>query len=246
MKSFFLSLMLLCPLLVAHAQSDDFGIWYTVNAEKKIDKKWSVEGEVEFRTRNNTRTADCWNFEADVNFKPVKGIKISAGYMFMLDNVKEKITYNPDGNYNNWRPSYWAGSHRVMINVTGSKKFGRFEFSLRERWQYTYRPSKTTTRYDFDNAYWEDTNVRSKGKNMLRSRLAVEYDIPKCKVDPYASVELFNALRLERVRYTAGVDYKLKKIHTFSLYYRYQAVNNFDGDNDPNRHVLGLSYKYKF
>ena len=53
--------MLLCPLL-AHAQSDDFGIWTTVNVEKKIDKKWSAKGEVEFRSRNNSSTADCWNF----------------------------------------------------------------------------------------------------------------------------------------------------------------------------------------
>ncbi|MBR1518544.1 MAG: DUF2490 domain-containing protein [Prevotella sp.] len=242
MKKTIITLMLLCPLL-AHAQSDDFGIWTTVNVEKKIDKKWSAKGEVEFRSRNNSRTADCWNFEADINYKPVKWLKVALGYMYMIDNEPEKLSYNDDGGYNNWRPSCWASSHRVLVNVTGSKKFGRIELSLRERWQYTYRPEKMTTRYDFDNAKWEDTPIKGKGKHLMRSRLTAEYDIPKCKIRPYASVEVFNDSKLDKVRYTVGAEYKIKKIHTFDVFYRYQQIIN---DDTPNRHILGLGYKYKF
>ena len=61
---------------------------------------------------------------------------------------------------------------------------------------------------------------------------------------PWASVELFNNWSLDKVRYTAGIDYVVKKKHSFSLYYRYQRV--YDDDEEGNMHSLGLSYKFKF
>lgn len=90
-------------------------------------------------------------------------VKVAAAYSLLYDNNKEKITWNPDGNYNNWRPSYWGVRHRFSFSVTGNVDIGRLKLSLRERWQYTYRPSKITERYDFDNAQWETTEVRGKG-----------------------------------------------------------------------------------
>ena len=47
--------------LMAHAQGDDFGMWYEIGAEKKLSSKWSMGLEGEFRTRNNTKTADRWS-----------------------------------------------------------------------------------------------------------------------------------------------------------------------------------------
>ena len=132
----------------------------------------------------------------------------------------------------------------MFVSVTGSYKIGRVELSLRERYRYTYRPTKTTTRYDFDNQYWEDTQVKSKSQHILRSRFKVEWDIPKCKVDPWASVEVFNNRMLDKVRYSAGADYSLLKKHTFGVYYRYQRVYN--DDEEDNAHYIGVSYKFKF
>ena len=66
---------------------------------------------------------------------------------------------------------------------------------------------------------------------------------PKCKVDPYASVELYNAKGgLQKIRYTAGADWKLTKQHVVSAFYRYIDSH----DDDPNMHIIGLGYKYKF
>jgi len=223
---------------------DDFGMWYSVGAEKKIDKKFSVGAEVEFRTRNDSKTVDRWTGAIDASYKLLPWLKASAGYKFLYKNNKEKITYNSDGNYNNWRPSYWGNRHRFFADLTASVKTGDFEFSLRERWQYTYRPEATTTRYDFDNSKWEDTTVSGKGKNVLRSRLQVEYDIPNCKITPYANVELYNAWSIEKTRYTLGADWKLTKQHVLGAYYRYQSIN--DDDDEPNGHIIGLSYKFKF
>lgn len=234
-----------CPA-EALAQSDDFGIWTSAGLEKGFGKKWSVEAEGEFRTRNNSRTADRWDLSVGGSYKIVKGLKLDAAYTLLYDNNHESISYNDDGSYNNWRPSYWGLRHRFSVSLTGSVSTGRFKFSLRERWQYTYRPEKITERYDFDNGYWEDHAVRGKGKNVLRSRLKADYDIARCKVDPYAEVELFNAWALQKTRYTVGAEWKIKKQHTIGLRYCYQSVNDGDDDNDVGEHVLGINYKYKF
>lgn len=239
-----LAALLLLPT-VAGAQSD-FGIWYGAGVEKKISKKWSVDVEGEFRTHNNTRTADRWNVGASVEYKIVKNLKASAGYDFLYDNTPEKITYHADASLNNWRPSYWGIRHRFHADITGSLDVGRVKLSLRERWQYTYRPSKTTSRYDFDNKWWEDKEVGPKGKNVLRSRLQAEWDIPKCKVEPYANAELFNSWKLTKSRYTIGADWKITKHHVAGLYYRYQDVRDNDDDNEPDSHIIGVNYKFKF
>lgn len=237
-----------CFPLMAEGQTD-FGIWASVGAEKKIDKKWSVGAEADFRSRNNAKTADRWSFGVEGEYKIIKGLRVSAGYTLLYDNAPEKITYNIYNNvssYNNWRPSYWRYRHRFQVSLTGSIDAGRWSFSLRERWQYTYRPETTTDRYDFDNQWWEETTVKGKGKNVLRSRIKVDYNIKNCRIDPYASAELFNAWSLEKTRYIIGADWKITKNHNVGIYYGFQKANEDDDDDDSDSHILGVSYKYKF
>lgn len=238
-------LLAIAFLPVGTQAQDDFGIWYSAGVEKKLNKKLTIEAEGEFRTRNDAKTADRWDIGVGAEYKIVKNLKAGAGYDLIYQNTPEKISTHDDGSYNNWRPSFWGLRHRVHVDLTGSVAVGRVKLSLRERWQYTYRPAKTTTRYDFDNSYWEDTEVGAKGKNVLRSRLQASWDIPHCKVDPYASVETFNSWSLTKIRYTIGADWKITKKHGVGFYYRYQNVRD-DNENQPNEHIAGVSYKFKF
>ena len=239
-------------MAMASAQSD-FGMWYELGAEKKLSKKWSLGLEGEFRTRNNTKTADRWSAGISAEYKIVKGLKASAGYNLLYDNNQEELTWNTSGDSKKWTPSYWGVRHRLNLSLAGSIDVGRFSFGLRERWQYTYRPEAKDKKYAFN--YDDDDflsgytleSVKGKGKNVLRSRLQVDYDIPKCKVDPFVNVEMFNDDNgIQKMRYQVGVDYKIKKQHVFSITYRYQNVNDSDDDNETNIHMIGLGYKYKF
>jgi hypothetical protein len=117
---------------------------------------------------------------------------------------------------------------------------------LRERWQYTYRPEKTVQRWDFDEEQWEDKVRSGKAKHQLRSRLQVEYDKKRALLTPFASVELFNAWSVEKVRYTVGTDFRLAKRNALSVYYRFQDIRCNDDDGDPDTHYLGIAYKLKF
>lgn len=254
MKKLIIALLVATTLPIAtQAADDDAGLLVGVSVEKKFNKQWSLELEGEFRSRNNFCTTDRLSLGLSGAYKPLKWLKLDAGYQLLIDNNIEKITYNEptiddEGleviNYNNWRPSYWGLRHRVFASVSASYKIGRVELSLRERWRYTYRPEKTTTRYDFDNQCWEDTQVKSTNKHILRSRFKVDWDIPSCKVDPWASVEVFNYSMLDKIRYSLGVDYSVQKKHIFGLYYRYQRIYN--DDEEGNTHYVGASYKFKF
>ena len=238
-------LILFCSVLyptLSHA--DDGGLVASIEASHKFNKKLSAGLEMEFRSRNNFRTADRVSFGGDVSYKLLPWLKGSAGYTLLIDNNREHLSYQDDGvSYNNWRPSYWGVRHRFNVTLTGSYKIQRVELSLRERWQYTYRPSKIIDNFDFDEAEWEDHEVKGKGKNVLRSRLQLEWDIPKCKYDPFASVEFHTTRDLEKTRFIVGTDYSLKKKHNFKLYYRFQVSGSSD---EPNIHMLGLGYTYKF
>ena len=246
--------------LPASAQHDDFGLDFSLEVQKKIDKKWSMSLEGELRTRDDAKANDRWSVGLGADYKATKWLKASVGYYFLYDN-NERISYYEegdgavdDGDVEVGDPKkyakYWAPRHRFNVSLTFSKKLiGDFKFSLRERWQYTYRPEYTVDeRWSYlKNAYdGKEHTYRGKGKNVLRSRLQVEYDKNKMPVTPYASVELFNAKSLEKIRYQAGVDWSITKQHAVGAFYRYQHVCDEDEAEEPNRHLIGLSYKFKF
>lgn len=245
-KVLYLLALLMLPLASA-AQSDDFGVWTSVGVEKKISKKVSVGLEAELRTRDDVSELDRWSVGLDGQYKITKWLKVSAGYSLLNDNNR-KITYKETNGMPNKLAEYWGVRHRFNVSLTGSRKFGNLQVSLRERWQYTYRPSKTIDqRWDYDDEEFDNKpkTYNARGKNVLRSRLQLSYDIPNCHVEPYVSAEAFNAWSVEKMRYTAGADWKISKKHAVGIYYLYQSVHD-DDDNEPNRHVLGVEYKFKF
>ena len=246
--------LLLATMLLAaqpaKSQSDDFGMWYEVGVEKKLSKKWNVALEGELRTRNDSKTTDRWTVGLSTEYKIVKGLKASVGYVFLSDNNAEKLTFKSDGyTPKKWTPGYWSTRHRFTAGLTGSVDWKRFTFSLRERWQYTYRPEYTVDqRWSYyDNAYdGKPKTYESKNVHVLRSRLQVEYDKKGLAVTPYASVEFFNGWSLQKTRFQTGLDWKVSKQHTLGFFYRYQTVRDDEDDLEPNRHMIGIGYKFKF
>ena len=257
MKKFFCMMALAMTATAGFAQ-DDFGTILSLEAEKKISKKFSVGLEAEMRTRDDVKSIDRWSGGFQAGYKLLPWLKVSAGYTYLYDN-NEKISYYEEGDGKvkkgivnvgdpKKRGEYWGSRHRFNVSLTGSHKFGDLELSLRERWQYTYRPEQTVDqRYSYYDEEWdgEEHVYRGKGKNILRSRLMAEYKIRYIPMTPFVSVEAFNAWNLEKIRYAVGSEWRINKKNVVSLYYRYQHVDN-SSDGEPNRHSIGLSYKVKF
>ena len=242
------AILLTAVITLPLAAQSEGGLIVSAEAEKKLNKQWSINLEAEMRSRNDFKTLDRWAFAVGASYKFNKYLKADVGYKLLDYNMREKISYKSSGAYNHWRPSYWGLKHRVYASLTGSYKFANnLKLSLRERWQYTYRPEKTVERWDFDDEQWEDKVRSGKGKNQLRSRFEVSYDKKRALLTPYASVELYNSWGIEKIRYTIGTDIRLSKQHSLGAFYRFQNRKNTDDeDYDPDMHYIGIGYKLKF
>ncbi len=223
-----------------HAQS----LWSSIELNAKLSTNLGIFAEGEYRTYDNLSGTDRWAGTVGIDYKPLSYIKLTAGYTGMHQRIKAEITRK-----GNIIPSYWQPKHRTFIAVTGGYKIGRIELSLRERYQYTYRPNQYVTKYDSDGITRKtDEIIKTKHQHVLRSRIQAEYNIKKCKFTPYVSCELYNSLTdgfsIEKSRWTIGTSYKLNKKNSLSIYYRY--IDEADDDDEGNGHIIGIGYKHKF
>ena len=261
-------MFMLAPLCNANAQAteDEFGIWATVEASKKINKKFKVVGDAEFRTYDFVNNIERAAIGVKLEYKILKWLKSNVGYQFHYKHNPEETSikdpvYDEEGNFAgneyNIDNDYWVIRNRVYATISGEYKVGRFEFGLRERLQYTHTGSATTDetkyRYDLgmdpllsteDNKWLSTTEPEfkeAKHNLTLRSRLNVKYDIRNCKINPFASVELYTRLDewkgYDKLRYRLGASYKINKDNSISLYYLFEDVNG-----EANGHAIGFEY----
>lgn len=279
---------LLMAVATATAQSD-FGVWTSIEGSTKLNKNLELSLEGEYRTQDMSSITERVSGAVNLSYKNknfLPFLKADVGYTIMSMNYLGETTIKyeteDDGSYEldaegnpipkhmNVDDAYWATRHRATASLTGSVKWGRFKFSLRERYQYTYRmPSqcdrtrwyyrKRTGKYYLDEdrfngdgspnedySYMTDEK-KAKSDHKLRSRLSASYDIKKCPFEPFAEIEVYNeldnAFAYDKIRYTVGTEYKINKEHKLKLYYRYQDYADID---EVSGHVLGIGYAFEF
>jgi len=206
-----------------YAQTNDFGVWANADISIKILPKLNATFEEELRTRDNSGTIDRFESSLELSYKFNKYLKAGGGYSL--------INYNhPD--------DYWETRHRYFFFIQGEYSLNRFTFSLKERYQSTYRVGVS------------ETSTRANPKLYLRSRLMATYDIRKSRFSPYCSAEFYYTLnnptenQMNKIRYTIGSKFKLNKSSNLNIYYRYVTKKNtsdIEGDN-----ILGLGYSFNF
>ncbi len=273
---------LLLATSVMVAQKSDFGVWASIEGSTKLNKQLELSLETEYRTQDMSsmteRIATGFSLSyKNKNFLPF--LKADVGYTFMSMNylgettikyeTEEDGSYELDGAGNpipkhmNVDDAYWVARHRFTASLTGSVKWGRLKFSLRERYQFTHRMRsycereryyyfESLKKWDYELSDFEQPELltdekKSKSDHKLRSRLAVSYDIKKCPFEPFAEVEVYNeldnAFAYDKIRYTVGTEYKINKEHKLKLYYRYQDYADID---EVSGHVLGIGYAFEF
>ena len=272
-------LLILLAALVIPATGlagDDFGLWGDVTVEKKLNKKFSIDGGLGFRAEETASRATRYDASLGLTYKWNKHFRLGAGYVYLYSRspleVKTKYKENdndrpvpgPDGQpiYDGYNVdhAFYRSKHRLFIEAVGKVKAGRFEFSLRERYQFTHYMSAETLRdryrlgadpTDHTRPGYEETVTDfkpAKDKHYLRSRLQVAYDIPKCPVEPFVSYEFSNdlasSLALDKTRLRAGADWKINKQHKLSLSYIFE--DGTDDDDGDRLHAIEIGYKFDF
>lgn len=236
------------------AQDDTFGTILSVEGTHDIDKRWSAGLELEMRTRNGMADVERLSAGVDVSYKISPWLKASCGYTFIGDH-RRRVSHYKEGDRDvvkglaeigdpKNRRIYWGVRNRTHLSLTATWKTGNLKLSLRERWQYTYRPEiivEGRYNYCYDKSDNSSHLYPSKARNILRSRLAAQYRISGTPATTHAAVETFNGWNLRKVRFTTGLEWKLRKGHTIDASYRYQ---HYTGDNDDSHHIC-LSYKFK-
>ena len=151
-----------------------------------------------------------------------------------FDFLKVSLAYRPIQKYldNNT----FSFRHRIMLDITYKKKFGKIGFSFRERLQA------------------ENRNIYSSEKGHLlewysRNKFKFEYDINK-PITPYLAVEFRYQINNPRAkesnqmwsrnRYFAGLEYKRNDKHSFGLYYMIQQEWNVSAPQDL--YIVGIEY----
>ena len=250
------------------AQTDDFGFDFSLEAGKKICKgvDFSIEGNA--RTQDNSEKMERWGVGAGFGVKVYNtkkfDVKATAKWEYMwinnLAETKNKYeSYNtPDGieySYDgyNYTDHFWRNRHRTSAALSATYTPNkRWEFSLKETFQYNHfcSSSKTTYKYRFnayDEIYLKDTEpkiVKAKDRTVLRSKLTAKYDTRHCPIDPYISGEYGHGLNYSanKWKFEAGADYKLNKKNKLNVFYRYLTEND---DDEPNGHLVGIGYSIK-
>lgn len=247
-------LLLIAPAAVSaqnvtHADAiDESDVQMRVGFElnKKIRKRINISWEEELRLRNNLATVDRIHSSLGATYRVNDWFRVGAAYTF--------IARWHDGKKITGYKKYWDLRHRAHADFLFTLKSGNWQFSMRERAQFTVRT--------------DSINVREKSRcdMTLRHRFKTEYRIYSLPLRPYVSVELSNTLNapklagnyLEKVRSMAGVEWRLSKGSTLEFYYRFDYVFGRDihiGKNSGNvtitpehgyYHILGIFYAYSF
>lgn len=264
-----LSVAIAMPSMAQLDLDDDvsnFGLWTSVGVEKKINKKWGVELEGEFRTADALNEVARYSVGISTDYKICSWLKANVGYIFLRDYSRASNTLewkedilDDNGNYDysefelDKDEAYWRSRHRFNVSLTGSVKLNRFKLSLRERWQYTYQPEfsygKTeyeVYRYNLD--YW--------AKDFMD---LIEQDgyLWQVSEDGEQKEKVKNAKGQHVLRSRLQVEYDIKGV-PFEPYASVEMYNDFDGfkikkmrytiggDYKINKkHSIGLYYRYQ-
>lgn len=229
-RVFFTTLLLLTGFSVtAVAQATDFGLWSDIEFSKKLKNGMTLVLDEEFRLRNQLRTTDKIQSTLELDYKINN--YFNAGVCYALINY-----YHP-GNMKHDYQNYWETRHRLSVFGEGEYNLGRFNFSLRERFQTTYRV--------LDSVSTASVNP----KFILRSKFSVSYNIPKIPVEPYAFCELFQVLngpdkyKFEEYRFSAGLKYEISKQLSVKVGYVYSDEYDVEDGEKSNVATIGISYK---
>lgn len=224
-RIFFLFLFLFPIIFVnCYSQGDDFGIWYSVSAEHKLVKRFEINMEASVRTYENASRVDEMFIEPGIKYKLSKYAGLGASYRF--SQFKEK-----DDNFH--------GRHKWFIDADGLLPLGDFSLSARIRFQERYKTY-------FGKKVTED---EKKPDSHLRYKLKLDYNIPSFPVNPYIAAEIFcpvfqsTTKKIDKDRFTAGIEYKIAKRHAVDLEYIFQR-DFLPEIADIN--LLSVGYNIKF
>lgn len=190
MKKYLFALAALLVPIWAQAQSATFAGRASVGADYKIVKGLHLSAEEEIRSADSFSSLGSLRTSLGITYKPVKFLKLGAGYTLINPFKTNKEIENEDGTTSTYT-GFWNPRHRFYGDITGYLRLGDFQFSLKERLQFTHNSD------DNMNVYQSPRNALA-----LKSRIGVKYKRFKW-LEPSVYFEMRTALN-DPWGYTSG------------------------------------------
>ncbi len=177
-------------------------------------------------------------------FEPVKKIKLNIipELRFDQDFSLDRYLFEGEVGYKPYKFLSLGASYRFVGNLRQTKDteyLNRYAFSATLKKKFMGFEPSLRLRY----SNYADEEVSN--EEFLRYKASVKYDIPKGKLTPFIGVEAFQEMsngQLYKMRYSAGVDYKLFKKNYLGIGYSF----NYYLKEYKNRHIINVGYKIKF
>lgn len=219
-RLWFMLLFFLATFLV-RAQEKDAGLWISLDLEKKISPAFSVLFTEEIRLNDNITEVGSILTDLGVKYRFSKRFKVGATYRF----AKKRLL---DNTYQN--------GHGFYIDLYYTEKLKPIQVTARLRYQSKYTESD----------FYEGISV---GSDHTRMKLEGMYDLPG-SFKPYLSIEAFFNFThpvyfpLDEMRYCAGVEYKINRMHSIDLHYMIARECNVK--HPETDFVIGVGYRVRF
>ena len=274
-RSFVIALCAVVMSLPVLAQNN-WGLRSSIGVEKNISKGFDAGVEAKYYQTDNFKNTDRWSVGLSLDKRLYRNeaktfsVKAGVGYKYMnvYNGWETKYKDDDEGIQDNLDPQYYITNgydfnlnnsyvdirQRVTTSLQAAVELGRFKISLRESYQFTHTDSAqySKDKFRFKNGEFDHMETVTDGKsasnkNVLRSKIGIDYNIPQWKYDPFVSYELFNGIddgfKAEKSRITAGVEFSFNKKHNFEIAYMWQ---NQHDDDEPAGSFICLGYKFEF
>ena len=198
---------------------------FSLRAQEKDFATWANAGfEYKLKPAFTVSGGLEWRTKDDLGKTDRWGLDVGGAYS-VLPFLKVAAGY--EIHYRNRGEAGWKFRHRYHFDGTLSTRVQRLKVSLRERFQHTFDSNNDELRW--------------------RSRVKLAYDIPKCKIEPYASVEMYNGLNrgerfdVQRMRYRGGVVLPL-----FSDCWEADVFYCRQWESKARKNIVGVACTYSF
>lgn len=180
----------------------------------------------------------------ELSYKPLKRLtlelipEVRMDDNFALDKylIEADLSYKVNSFFSTSILYRFVGDRNKELEIDYKNMFGayvvfkqdvnRFKGSLRLRYSF----------------YYDDGAVSDQ---TMRYKFQVKYNIKKCKITPLVLVEPFQLLttgQLEKMRYAAGVRYKINKNNEIGCDYKFDYYML----EYTNRHIINVLFKHSF
>lgn len=207
----------------------DFGLWTGIDGKLGLSKKIQVGAVVQMRFKENINARSESFLSPYVTYNPFKHFKIGLDYRFS----------------NNWDNGYISENrHRISIDLGFKKLLGLLNIK---------------SRFNFDSRlrYVGESRLGDVNSHYLRGRIKLVYNLPKTKIEPHISSELFYHFndqlsytenqvitnhRFNKYRVRAGLGIPITKQHLLRVFYIIQK----EIDGPKTDYIGGLTYRFRW